>query len=87
MNERIRISLVPISSVISIIWFLIGCIAPLTPSEGPPKPIDVIVFFAVPLMVHGALFSSSKYSAEKLYLGVTFTLISAIGAWVLSTSY
>lgn len=87
MNERFQVVVVLISSVASFAWFLIGCAAPLTPSEGPPKPVDVIVFYAVPLMINGVLFNSSKLSPVKIYLGASFLFILGIGAWVLSTSY
>jgi hypothetical protein len=81
MKKTILVILCSISA-----WFIygLGLVAPLTPSEGTPGPVELIVFLGLPLALFAwCWFLRSALWARILVL-VQLVVIAVSGGWLLS---
>ena len=68
--------------MLACVAFLVGLIAPLTPSEGLPRPGDVLLFVGMPIVLTLAVAIRSRHAAWRACgFGVTLVIIG-VTTWL-----
>ena len=83
MDESNRTLLMIMTIVASIVWYGIGLISPLTPSEGMPTTSDLIIFVFIPVLAICIWIIISKHLYEKIALGIFVLIIIGFSSWLL----
>jgi hypothetical protein len=65
--------------------FSVGLIAPLTPSEGMPHPIEILAFVGLPIALLSLVVAYARTRAAKIAALLQVAAILMITAWVLAT--
>jgi hypothetical protein len=69
--------------IIAPIIFIIGLISPLTPSEGLPSIIGLLIFWIFPLIILGVVIYHSKIVLIKIIIGIEFLIIFGFEIYLL----
>jgi small basic protein len=64
--------------------FGFGLIAPLTPSEGKPSVIEVLIFLVAPLLLSGGGLYCTRKTSERIFVSVVFFVILVVAAILFS---
>jgi hypothetical protein len=83
MNESLRASLILLCCGASIVWLGVGCIAPLTPSDGYPSFLAIVVFYILPIVISLWMLKISKKMSERIFSSAALLVIIIFGGWVL----
>jgi hypothetical protein len=73
---------VTLLNVLAVLVFSLGLLSPLTPSYGVPRPVDVILFVGVPIMLVAAAFAFSRWWQAKLLAIAELGTILATASWL-----
>jgi hypothetical protein len=65
--------------------FGVGLIAPLTPSEGMPHPIEIAAFVAFPIALLSLVIGYARTRPTKVTATLQVAAILIITAWLLAT--
>ena len=84
MTESSRVSLIFLCCTLALVWFGVGCLAPLTPSEGMPSIVEVGVFFLLPLFLCASMYRLAEKVSEQIFVVLVALVILSFGGWLLS---
>ena len=71
------------SAAAATLVYLIGLIAPLTPSAGMPRPWALVVFLAVPCGLLAGCVYAARSRLVKAVLALQLLAFGGFGAWLL----
>lgn len=78
MEDILRGLIVCLLILLSMMWFGIGLVAPLTPSSGLPSVGELIVFAGFPLGLLAAGFTVSNHIVAKVTLTILSLFVIAV---------
>ena len=82
-TENMNIVISIVLFVLPILLFGIGLISPLTPSEGAPSWIDILIFAIIPIVICGLHFKIRKNIVIRIFIGLEALGIAIIGFFLL----
>lgn len=82
MNESVRALSIFCLVAVSVVWFGLGLVAPLTPSYGLPSLWEVLLFVGLPLALIALGFQISKRTIERIFVALPFLFILTVAAWL-----
>ena len=87
MNGTTTLRLASLLLVVGGAWliFAVGLIAPLTPSEGMPHPIEIAVFVGLPILLLAMVATKVRTRAGRTAAILQLGTILVIAVWVLTT--
>lgn len=79
MKQSLRAFLVFLAGALALVIFVVGLIAPLTPSEGTPTVRDLSLFLFGPILLiaTGVYFSRSTAGKAVLVIELLLVLVAA----------
>lgn len=76
-----RASLVALN-VVAVVLFGVGVVAPLTPSQGVPRAVDLLVFAGVPAALLLAGLVLERHRAVRALWGVQLAVLGMTLGWL-----
>jgi hypothetical protein len=80
MNRRTAIGVGVVSATVT---YMLGLVAPLTPSEGVPDLWELLVFLALPCVVLAVCAYAAQSRVAKALLVAQLFLFGGFGSWLL----
>ncbi|TAN42129.1 MAG: hypothetical protein EPN22_13290 [Nitrospirae bacterium] len=75
------------ANILAILILAAGLISPLTPSEGTPSLIELLIFAFVPLIILGTLLLRLENKMTKLFVAFELIAMSVVLFKVLGVVY
>jgi len=76
-----------VANVIALVILAIGLLSPLTPSEGKPALLEVIIFAVSPLLILGLMILKTQSRTAKFIFSIEAVVITSVLARILGVVY
>jgi len=74
-------------NIFAILLLAMGLLSPLTPSEGTPTIIELLIFAVLPLLILGAIIIKTENRLLKIFEAGQFIIVAVILYHVLGFVY